>query len=307
MHSRRNFLRTTLGLAGAAALQSGPALARPTLAAAKPRLAFSTLGCPKWSLDTILKTAADSGYDAVEIRGLEGELDLSKRPEFNSPASLSATLRRFRDKKLSICDLGSSAQMHHADPVKRQKNLDEARRFIDMAQQLDCPFVRVFPDSLPKDQDREKTLDLISQGLLELGKHANGSKVQVLLESHGELVTTNYLTRIMGQAEHPHVGLIWDIFNMWVEGKEAPAAVHTALKKYIRHVHVKDARVTGNTHQYVLLGQGDAPLQEAITALRNDGYKGFYSFEWEKMWHPEIAEPELAIPDYPKAIRKYFT
>ena len=197
--------------------------------------------------------------------------------------------------------------MHHADPVKRQKNLDEARRFIDMAQQLDCPFVRVFPDSLPKDQDREKTLDLISQGLLELGKHANGSKVQVLLESHGELVTTNYLTRIMGQAEHPHVGLIWDIFNMWVEGKEAPAAVHTALKKYIRHVHVKDARVIGNTHQYVLLGQGDAPLQEAITALRNDGYKGFYSFEWEKMWHPEIAQPELAIPDYPKAIRKYFT
>ena len=22
-----------------------------------------------------------------------------------------------------------------------------------------------------------------------------------------------------------------------------------------------------------------------------DGYKGYYSFEWEKLWHPEIAEP----------------
>ena len=29
--------------------------------------------------------------------------------------------------------------------------------------------------------------------------------------------------------------------------------------------------------------------------VKND-YKGYYCFEWEKKWHPEIEEPELSFP-----------
>ena len=58
--------------------------------------------------------------------------------------------------------------------------------------------------------------------------------------------------------------------------------------------------------QYVFLGQGEVPIFEAIDALSKGGYKGYYSFEWEKLWHPEIAEPELAIADYAKVMRGHF-
>jgi hypothetical protein len=37
--------------------------------------------------------------------------------------------------------------------------------------------------------------------------------------------------------------------------------------------------------------------------LRNDGYQGYYSFEWEKLWHPELEEPEVALPAYVSAMR----
>jgi hypothetical protein len=40
--------------------------------------------------------------------------------------------------------------------------------------------------------------------------------------------------------------------------------------------------------------------------LYQGGYKGYYSFEWEKLWHPEIAEPELALADYPKKMKTHF-
>ena len=40
------------------------------------------------------------------------------------------------------------------------------------------------------------------------------------------------------------------------------------------------------------------PLKAAISRLRQDGYEGFYSFEWEKRWHPELPEPERALPRY---------
>ena len=55
----------------------------------------------------------------------------------------------------------------------------------------------------------------------------------------------------------------------------------------------------GKIH-YVLLGQGEVPIFAAIDVLQNGGYKGYYSFEWEKLWHPEIADPEIALADYPR-------
>jgi len=278
----------------------------PAFVAQKPKLSFSTLGCPKWDLATILDVAAKSGYQAVEFRGLQGELDLSKSPAFSTASRLKETRTQFADRRLRICNLGSSAQLHHADATKRRKNLDDARRFIDLAHQLDCPFVRVFPDALPTDQDRDETLGLISSGLLELGTYAKPSGVTVLLESHGELTRSDMLVQIMQAAKHPNVGLIWDIVNMWADASESPALVYQTLKPYIRHVHVKDARIVAGKHQYVQVGQGEAPLRAAIDVLKAGSYEGYYSFEWEKLWHPEIEDPERVIPQYPAAMKAYF-
>jgi hypothetical protein len=44
----------------------------------------------------------------------------------------------------------------------------------------------------------------------------------------------------------------------------------------------------------------------AVELLRRDEYKGYYSFEWEKLWHPEIEEPEAAIVDYARTMITHF-
>ncbi|MBO0935533.1 sugar phosphate isomerase/epimerase [Fibrella sp. HMF5335] len=299
--TRRSALKTSLG-------GLGTLLMAPTLGSVRqrPKFSFSTLGCPAWPMTTILNTAAKNGYQGVEFRGLLGELDLPKCPEFSTAARANETRRQFAAQGVRIINLGSSAQLHHADRAKRSQNLDDARRFIDLAQQLDCPFVRVFPDQLPPDQPRDLTLRLIGDGLLELGEYAKSRSVTVLLESHGELTRSDLLLPLMTAAEHPNVGLIWDIVNMWSDSHEAPAEVYQKLKKYIRHTHIKDARLENGKHHYVAVGKGEAPLREAITALVAGGYDGFYSFEWEKRWHPDIDAPELVIPQYPAAMHAYF-
>lgn len=58
--------------------------------------------------------------------------------------------------------------------------------------------------------------------------------------------------------------------------------------------------------QYTLLGKGKAPVFEGIDALNKGGYKGYFSFEWEKLWHPEIPEPEIALADFSKTITEHF-
>jgi sugar phosphate isomerase/epimerase len=134
------------------------------------QLSFSTLGCPKWSLQKIIKFAATNNYQGVEIRTIQGELDLTKCPEF-SASNISATKRMFADNNLEITDLGSSATMHFADKITRQKNMDEGKKFIDLAEKLDSPYIRVFPNNLPKNEDAKATLDIIIDGLNGLGNY----------------------------------------------------------------------------------------------------------------------------------------
>ena len=299
LQTRRAFLETSVGFIALAALN-------PLFKENKrsEKLAFSTLGCPDWSLKQIVDCSVKNDYKGFEIRGLAGEMDLPKCSEFNK-TTLPASLRLIKDNDIKIINLGSSVNLHFAQEDKRKSNLDDAKRFIDLAEQLECPFVRVFPDDLPPDQSVEQTLDLIISGLVTLGEYAKGSNVTVLLESHGKVVYKDMLLKIMAGANHPKVGLIWDFFNMWVVTKESPKEVFDTLGKYIKHVHIKDANLVDGKPAYCLIGQGVAPLREAMDSLKRSNYKGYYSFEWEKKWHPEIQDPEIAFPHFAKEIIHY--
>jgi hypothetical protein len=53
------------------------------------------------------------------------------------------------------------------------------------------------------------------------------------------------------------------------------------------------------------VGEGEVPVREQVKVLAGAGYQGFYCFEWEKKWHPEIEEPEVAFPHYAKTVGAY--
>lgn len=300
-YSRKQFLSAS-ALALASVL-GGSAFARP---AKNLKLAFSTLGCPEWTLAQIIEFASKNGYKGIEVRGILKEMDLPKCKDFSSAEARKQTMAMMKAHGLQFVNLGSSATMHFAEAATRTKNLDEGKRFIELAQQLECPFIRVFPNNFPEGQEKEQTFELISSGIQELADFAKGSHVKVLMETHGDLVHTEDIVRVMKQVDRQNAGLIWDVTNMWTITKESPADVYPAIKKYIHHLHVKDARMVENKPQYVFLGKGDVPIFQALDILAKDNYKGFYSFEWEKLWHPEIAAPEEALADYPQAIKSHF-
>lgn len=298
--TRKSFLCHTGWLAAGFAMQ--PFLRLPK---EKWQLSFSTLGCPDWTFPQIVAFAAKHGYQGLEIRGIQRQMDLPASPVFNTAESRASTLALMKKNNLRIVGLGASTNLHLPMGEERSKNLAEAKRFIDLAEQIHCPYVRVFPNNFPKEKENAETIELIVSGLAELADYAAQKNVMVLMETHGDVVWTKDLETIMQRVNRNHVGLIWDIANMWTVTKEPPAEVYAALKKYIRHTHIKDALLNDGKIAYTLLGRGDVPIFQAIDVLVQNGYAGFYSFEWEKLWHPEIAEPEIAIADYPKAIKAH--
>ena len=300
MITRRKFINL-----GAAAI-AAPAIIKTGKAAARAPIAFSTLGCPAWEWKTILDQAAQNGFAAFEMRGLAGEMDLPKSPQFIG-AKLKESLKDLEALGLKISDLGASTNMHEPDAAKRARQMDEAKRFIELAHQLRAPYVRVFPNQMVKGEDRNTTIDRIIAGLRELGDQAKGSDVTIIVESHGEFVTSPPLLEIIRGADHPNVAFLWDAHHTCVAG-ESPAETFRQLGRYVRHTHLKDSRAPKGDEKdrrYVLTGSGEVPVKETVKVLAAGGYSGYYSFEWEKKWHPEIEEPEVAIPHYAKVMRQY--
>jgi sugar phosphate isomerase/epimerase len=297
--TRRSFL-VTLG----AGLASAPALLRAQSRSARYPIAFSTLGCPAWSWKAILDTAAKLGYAGLELRGVAGEMDLPKVPEFIG-TRLADTRRDLAVLGLTVSDLGASARMHEKDPAVRAQQLDEGRRFIDLAQALGVRYVRMFGDRFPEGEPRADVLKRVIDGFREMAAYAEPAGVTVLIESHGDFTRSSDLEHILTNVASPRFALLWDAHHSFVTARERPADTYARIGGWIRHTHLKDSKPNGAGRRYVLLGAGDVPVKEQVRVLAAAGYLGFYCFEWEKMWHPEIEEPEVAFPHYAKTMAAY--
>lgn len=266
-------------------------------------IGFSTLGCPSWGWLKVLDFAQHNGFAAVELRGLQGTMDFASRPEF-ADAHIGQSKKEIADRGLRISCVSSSANMHETGRQQEQQ-LADARRFIDLAARLGAPYVRVFGNKLAG--PRADAVDHIAGSLRELGDYAAPKSVTVLLESHGDFTNSAILREILEKAASPHVGLLWDAHNTFVEGKEDPAITVRELGKYIRHTHLKDSRREDGRDRYILTGRGDVPVKRQVELLAAAGYAGYYSFEWEKAWHPEIEEPEVAIADFARVVAQYLS
>jgi sugar phosphate isomerase/epimerase len=315
MTNRREFLQSSFGLlavacaraggtsSGATVMSSAGAMNAASVGAGRLPIGFSTLGCPKWPLAQAIDFAATHGFASIELRGILDKMDLTQVPELTT--DLAATRKLLAAHDLRVVTLGASAEMHLVDPAKRAAALDEGRRFIDLAERLGAPYVRVFGNVFLPTETREATLGRVASGMRELGDYAKGKKVTVVIESHGDFTDSPTLLELMKRADSPQVAILWDAHHTFVSGKEQPEDTVRQIGPYIRHTHLKDSVPAGNDRRYVLTGTGEVPVKRQIAALAGIGYRGFYNFEWEKRWHPEIEEPEVAFAHYATVVAGY--
>jgi sugar phosphate isomerase/epimerase len=267
------------------------------------KLAFSTLGCPHWELERIAQAARDYGYTAIELRAVAGDLDLLKRPELQ-PGTIEKTRRWLADQDVSVCCVDSSCTFDSRDADERRQQVEIAIHHCEIAAGVGAPLIRIFPDKVQDGATREETRDNIAACLHEVAQRGPGG-VRVGMETHGDFARADASAEIMRLADHPGVTLIWDIANSVAAGDSIEEAAN-AVAPYLAHVHLRDARaIEGQEHWLpVLAGRGDVDFSKALAALNRLDYRGYISFEWEKYWRPEIEDPEIAFPDFIRAMNQ---
>lgn len=260
-------------------------------------ITFSTLACPSWNIETVIAKATEYGYDGIEWRGgSQGHV----QPDM--PAPKRALLRQgCSDAGLMSLAITAYTSFVSNSVKERQANVDELRRYSDLAAELGANYVRAFLGELPEDIDLDATIyENISDCLNAASMHAESVGVKIAIEPHDDFVRTSSVIPIFSRIHRPALCIIWDIANAFAAGED-PAEGFVLLKDRLAYVQAKDGQGRGSTWQLCSLGQGNVRLDQAFELLLAHNYQGAFSVEWEYAWHPELAPPEIALP---AALRK---
>jgi len=217
-------------------------------------------------------------------------------------SDMSAEERRrvknaFAKAGLPIVDLGTSLTIAQPPSEARDRQIREGKVFLEMAAKWEAPMIRVFgyaPEGTPQAEAIKNAIDFLSQ----LADHARQTGVMVVLETHDCFTSSAVVAEIMRPFPEAQFGVIWDMMNTYSAGEAIIDSIRQ-LGSRLKHVHVKDGRPPVEPLPYwgnLLLGTGQMPLPEAVKALAASGFTGYLSMEWEKKWHPELEEPEVALP-----------
>lgn len=263
------------------------------------KLCFSTLGCAGLCLAESARLGKTHGMSGIELRGIAGETDACKIPDF--AAEHAADSRALLDEVGIVpVVLGTSCKFH--DPGKRRAALDEGVASAKAAAGLGIPFIRVFGnDAKP---DAATATRSVIEGIGELC--AAAGDVIVLLEVHGDFNRSEALMPVIGALDRGGVrnfGLIWDVAHSDRAYGSEWQRFYNDIAPWVRHVHIKDhVRIAAGSgtrsFRLTMPGDGEIPIRDIVRRLALDGYSGYFSLEWERMWHPELPPIENALPRF---------
>lgn len=260
-------------------------------------LAFSTLGCPAWDAETVLERAAHYGYDAVEWRGGS---DGTVRTDW--PAERRSWLRA----ATAAAGLGSVAVTSYPELISgsaavRERSIADIVAHVELARDIGADAVRVFlgvrDDDEPDSELRERAIAGLSAAL----PVARDAGVRLAIEPHDDHVAAGSVTPILDALPDPALGVVWDIGNAWSIGEDPEVGLE-AYDGRIVWLQVKDGVGRGESWRLTDIGAGDVPIERALGLLVGRGQATTseplpaISVEWEKAWHPELAEPDVALP-----------
>ncbi|MEX1021310.1 MAG: sugar phosphate isomerase/epimerase family protein [Litorilinea sp.] len=264
-------------------------------------LAYSTLGSPDWTFAHTVEQAAANGYQALEVRVYNGEIIPPTLPAAEI-AQIRATLEAHN---VGIVALGLSTRFNAPDAATRRQNVDDLRQYIALADALDCPMVRTFGGEPQPGSSLDEVVTWVAEALNECAPWAEQHGIGILLETHDAFARSEIVARALAQIPSTSVGAVWDVHHPYRMG-ETIDQVWANIGPRVKHIHMKDAtQRPDGTWQLVPMGEGEVPCRAILARLYAEDYAGAISAEWEKKWHPEIAEPEVAMPQHAQVLRQW--
>lgn len=266
----------------------------------KNPLAVSTLAFQDWELEDAVRICRENEIDAMEIR--LGFHDWSKMEL--SDQVYRENYRKISDGGLQVSDLGTSIRVIGYD----EKRLEELKQCAHIAELLHCRGLRIMLGNRHRfwsDKVPEIDYDGLVRWMIEADEILENSQAQIWIETHDEFATGKMQRKLLNEYPFRNVRLLWDIMHP-LEAGEEPEETLGYMGKDLVHVHIKDGQPwpdpDRSSWKYTRLGEGDVPIRKIVRKIRQAGYTGYFSLEWESAWREEIRGKGYAIEDM---VRQY--
>ena len=229
----------------------------------------------------------------IETRGIDG-----KNISEYTPAEAKTIHARLKDRGFAVSALGSPiGKIGVNDPFV--PHLDNFRRLIDVAHELDTRYIRMFSFYTPQGEDPDACRDEVMQRLSALVEANRGSGVTLLHENEKAIYgdTPERCLDILQKFEGK-ILCTYDPSNFVQCGVDNEAAFRM-LAPYVRYLHVKDSVYVHNSERvdhgfekvsdaHRPAGQGDGKVAWILSQLAQSGYEGFASIEPHLSNNPNV-------------------
>jgi len=246
--------------------------------------AFSTVACPEWTIPHLAQRAEQWGYVGVELRTFGyGSRDMACDPALSAPAKVRGLFER---SGLSICSVATG--IRYDEPITppilglyldQEKMIRETKACVDLAVQLEAPFVRVFGFEIVGGEPRKNALARICDRLIKCADYCRNSGVRLVLENGGSFSTAVQISEILDRVNSPLLAASYSLPVAQAAGEVVENGINV-LGDRLAVVKVKDLK----GDKPVALGEGDLHARQAIEAASKAGFNGWLVYECDRAW-----------------------
>ena len=179
---------------------------------------------------------------------------------------------------------------------------------VDVAAALGAPVMRHdasggWGKDMREQRGFRQALPILVRGYRAVTEYAETKGVRTCIENHGFFCQDSArVEAIVNGVQHKNFGALVDIGN-FLCADEDPAVAVGNMAPYAFHVHCKDFHVKagntfvppdgffmtrgGNFLRGAIIGHGAVPVAQCLRLLKNAGYDGWFTVEFEGMEEPK--------------------
>lgn len=256
----------------------------------------------KMTLTDCIKFSAEAGFDGFEF------VDFTP-PESLTKKEYAAILREECEKRgITPVAYTIGADFLYGSDGCIEKEIERLCEEVETAAVLGVKLMRHDAARGYKKEDRkyrgfDDALPAIVKGCREVTNYAKKYSIRTMIENHGTFCQESVrVEKIVNKVADDNFGLLIDIGN-FLCADENPEEAVGRLAPYAFHIHAKDFHKKsgnaplfcdgffktrgGNYLRGAVIGHGDVPVYQCLSALAENGYNGFVTVEFEGIETPE--------------------
>ena len=183
------------------------------------------------------------------------------------------------------------------------------KKQVDIAAVLGAPGMRHdatwgMSNDLRQWRSFDAYLPKLAEGIRAVATYAATKNIRTMVENHGYFAQdSDRMEKLVNAVAHPNFGLLCDMGNFMCADEDPVQAV-ARIAPYTVHAHAKDFHWksgnqphpgdgffptrAGNHLRGAIIGHGEVPVQQCLRILKNNGYKGYISIEFEGLEDPRL-------------------